>query len=88
MHFIAIGDQMASELEIQASFIHLRRALKSGEAARLVKDAGMTTTAVGEVCLVSQPTAWCWLAGRQFPKRDAAIRLAQLLEILTVVHGA
>jgi len=79
---------VATELEIQGELIRLRSMLRSGRARQLVKDAGLTTVAVAEIIGVAQPNAWKYLAGEQFPRRAAALKLLHLLDQLEVVRDA
>jgi len=79
---------MATEMEIQGELIRLRAMLLSGRARQIVKDAGLTTVAVGEIIGIAQPNAWNALAGKQFPRRGPALKLIRLLEQLEVVRSA
>lgn len=79
---------MATEMEIQGELIRLRAMLLSGRARQIVKDAGLTTVAVGEIIGIAQPNAWKYLAGEQFPRRATALKLLRLLEQLEVVRDA
>ena len=70
---------MGTELD---RMIRLREALRSGEARETILRAGLSTRAVAKIVGVSQPSAWCYLNGRQSPRRATALRLARLLENL------
>lgn len=79
---------MTTELEVQGKLRWLRAELQSGRARELVKDVGLTTVAVGKIVGVAQPNAWCYLAGRQFPRRVPALKLVALLQQLETVRRA
>lgn len=75
---------MTTEMEYLGASIWLRQELESGRARELVRAAGLSTGSLAKQIGCSQPNAWRYLAGRQFPRRSIALRLVQFLRMLEV----
>jgi len=80
---------MAKDIERDVwELVWLRSMLASGRARALVKTAGLSTATVGQIIGCAQPNAWKALAGKQFPRRGSALKLAHLLQKLEVLDRA
>ena len=77
---------MAKETEELATLVWLRQYLRSGNARELVDEFGLSCVAIGEIIDLTPSNVWNALAGKQFPRRANALRLARLLEQLEVVR--
>lgn len=79
---------MATELENLEKLNRLRVMLHDGDAREIVLRAGLTTAMVGELIGVTQPNAWSYINGKQFPRRATALRLSRLLAKLAAMPRA
>jgi transcriptional regulator with XRE-family HTH domain len=68
-----------TESEIVATLIHLRSLLDSGRAQAVCRKAGLTNADVAKVIGVTAPSVWCYFNAGRRPRRDTALRLADLL---------
>jgi transcriptional regulator with XRE-family HTH domain len=77
-----------TESEIVATLIHLRSLLDSGRAQAVCRKAGLTNADVAKVIGVSAPSVWCYFNAGRRPRRATALRLARLIEQVSVIRDA
>jgi hypothetical protein len=77
-----------TEYEVVADLVWLRALLQSGRALELLKATGGTSVGVAKRIGVSQPTAWGYLHGQHFPRRETALKLVLLFRELALIQRA
>lgn len=65
------------------------RAKASSGVARLARmNARLSLAEIAELCGVGPSTVWRWELGKRAPRGEPALRYAQILEDLAIIHAA